>query len=112
METKEVTQAEQQLFNLTFNYLEEVGKLIGVTRAIWSADIPYNWSEIAFAGRKILRDRWAENDDATSVVMTDPTWTDLWEACDALICSSGDYDHCYVESFSEDGDLIHVFFGS
>ena len=83
----------------------------GIKKAIWSMKIPEDWNEVAYKGERELFDPY--NEKKIFIKVKDPTWMDLWKACDKLIKLLKAWDHVYIEGFRAKGDnFITVTFGS
>jgi hypothetical protein len=83
----------------------------GIDHAVWSMDIK-PWNKVAYTCKIRLHDSNPYWGDKMYIPLENPTWMDLWKACDVSIRESGDTDHCFVEGFRKKGDVVEVFFGS
>lgn len=126
IDLKELTEKFwEATWDVEMEYLSRVAELNGIEYADWSTDIPEDWNAVAFKGSYEL-DGGQGNWDGIS--LTDPTWLDIWKACDRSIIALGlitvvdddddeDFevppcDHIFIEDITAEDGIISIHFGS
>lgn len=87
--------------DLEIEYIERVMKLNDIEYALWATDIPDNWNTIAFEGQHKIMGGLG---DWTNISpLNNPTWLDVWKACDKSIRALGPAaDHTFISVYFED----------
>jgi hypothetical protein len=88
--------------------------------AIWSIDSVTHFDDIAFEGYIAgLHYDWDcgyyDSEDITIVIdKTDPTWFDIYKACNDAIVKSQEFDnhHLFIEEVKQQGTSLYLFTGS
>jgi hypothetical protein len=95
--------------------LEKIAKENGIRKAVWSMNIK-PWDTVAYKGKFKLLDPsakfYGEGCGDQYVLVENPTWMDLWKACDQYMGMVDYVDHCFVEGFRKNKGKLEVFFGS
>ena len=92
--------------------------------ADWSTEIPEDWNKIAFVGPYKLE---GGQGDWSGISLFNPTWLDIWKACDKSIMALGlitvvdddgdefetpPCDHIFIEEITAENGVISIHFGS
>lgn len=98
---------------------DEIAKSHGLVNSRWSmnedpaAPHPYSDATVMSHGSyHVWRDGHVYQGEPITTAILGPSYLDLWRAADTLICESGDDNHIFIEAFTLDGDVLHVYCGS
>jgi hypothetical protein len=111
-------------WDVEIEYLSRVAELNDIEYADWSTEIPEDWNKIAFVGPYKLE---GGQGDWSGISLFNPTWLDIWKACDKSIMALGlitvvdddgdefetpPCDHIFIEEITAENGVISIHFGS